>query len=547
MTGAQLIVQSLKKEKVDTLFAYPGGQVIDIFDVLYDETDINVIVPRHEQALGHAADGYARSTGKTGVCLVTSGPGATNLVTAIANASCDSVPMVCFTGQVSTSLLGKDAFQEADIVSCVKMFCKYCVTVKKREDLADIISNAFCIAQSGRPGVCLIDIPKDIQQAELDDEYMPKKPEINRKAPENQIKKAADAVSKAEKPLIIFGGGIKISGAQKQAAELVRISKIPFVTTIMGKGCVPTDAPLYLGNVGIHGNTAANKAINECDLLIGAGTRFNDRVTGKAQGFAPNAKLIHIDISDNMVSKNIPAQIPIICDAKAAIKELSRQIEPADYRKWTAYLLDLKDKHPIVQNNPGLTPKKIIEQINLMLDNSVIIADVGQNQMWTTQFIELDEGRQFFTSGGLGTMGYALPAAIGAKIGNPDKRVVCISGDGGIQMNIQELATAVYYRLNIIICVFNNQCLGNVRQWQEMFYDKRYSYTCFYENSDYSLSFCALAEKWGLTGIKVENKNEIKPAFEKALSITNGPVLIEFMINSDINILPIIPPGETVK
>lgn len=413
----------------------------------------------------HAADGYARSTGKVGVCLVTSGPGATNIVTGIATANYDSVPLVCFTGQVATNLIGNDAFQEVDIVGITRNICKYSVTVRDRRDLGRIIKEAFYIANTG--------------------------------VHTGQIKKAMDVLSKAKKPVFLIGGGVKISNAGKKLTELAEVTGIPVITTIMGKGIIPTTNPLYVGNIGMHGSYAANRAISECDVLFSIGTRFNDRITGKISEFAKNASIIHVDIDAVSISKNIDAQIPIVADAKNAIEIMLKCAVPLNIQSWVSEIEEWKKTHPINMNQyQGMTAEIIIKKINKMFKNSVVVTDVGQNQLWTTQYLELDKNRQMLTSGGFGTMGYGFPAAIGAKLGNPNKDVICISGDGGMQMNIQEMATAVTLELPLILCVLNNSCLGNVRQWQEMFYKKRYSSTCLRQrkscmqnckNDDYGL------------------------------------------------------------
>ena len=521
--GTELFVKALKEEGVDTLFGYPGGQAIDLFDALYEQDDIDVILPRHEQALIHAADAYARSTGKVGVCLVTSGPGATNLVTGIATANYDSVPLVCFTGQVPLNLLGNDAFQEVDIVGITRSICKYAVTVRNREELPKIIKKAFYIARTGRPGPVVIDLPKDIQQALGTDEY-PDTVSIRGYKPNEgvhmgQIKKAVDILSKAKKPLFLIGGGVNIAHAQKEMTQLAETTGVPVITTIMGKGAISTSHPLYMGNIGIHGSYAANHAVSECDVLFSIGTRFNDRITGKISEFAKNATIIHIDIDAASISKNIVVDIPIVADAKLAIEKLNENVKPVvNAEKWVEQVTEWKNKYPInMDRYEGLTPEKIIRKINERYTNSIVTTDVGQNQLWTTQYLELDENRQLLTSGGLGTMGYGLPATIGAKLGNPEKTVICISGDGGMQMNIQEMATAVALELPLVLCVFNNGYLGNVRQWQELFFNKRYSSTCLrYRRScernctkkdtccpKYTPDFVKLAESYDAYGIRV--------------------------------------------
>ncbi len=564
ITGAELFVKALKEEQVDTLFAYPGGQVIDLFNVLYGENDINIILPRHEQGLVHAADGYARSTGKVGVCLVTSGPGATNLVTGIATANYDSVPLICFTGQVPTGLIGNDAFQEVDIVGITRSICKYAVTVRKREDLAQIIKKAFYIAKTGRPGVVVIDLPKDIQRAYGSDEY-PEKIEISGYKPNNsvhneQLKKAIDLLNNAKRPVFLIGGGVNISRANKEMLNLVEITGAPVITTIMGKGVIPTTHDLYVGNIGIHGSYAANKAISKCDVLFSIGTRFNDRITGKTEEFASDAAIIHVDIDAAVISRNIAVDVPIVADAKIAISKLIEKVKPLDIKIWVEQMKEWKKQYPVTMKKDGITPEKIMQSINRIFDKVIIATDVGQNQLWATQFIDLDEKKRMLISGGLGTMGYGFPAGIGAKIGNPELDVVVISGDGGMQMNIQEMATAIVYELPITICILNNGYLGNVRQWQEMFFDKRYSSTCMrYRKScnvkcnapteccpEYTPNFIKLAESYGAKGIRVTDEKGIIVALETARKNRKAPTVIEFIIDREDNVMPIVPPGNAL-
>mgnify|MGYP004511590135 CR=1 FL=1 len=565
MKGTEIIVKALREEGVDTIFGYPGGQAVDIFDALYDADDIEVVLPRHEQALIHAADGYARSTGKVGVCLVTSGPGATNLVTGIATANYDSVPLVCITGQVPLGLMGNDAFQEVDIVGITNSICKYAVTVRTREELPRILKEAFYIARTGRPGPVVVDIPKDIQQAVGSDEY-PTEVNIRGYKPNDsvhvgQIKKAVGMLKKAKKPLFLVGGGVNISDANAQMKKLAEVTGAPVITTIMGKGAIPSSHELYLGNIGIHGSYAANHAVSECDVLFSIGTRFNDRITGKISEFAKNAKIIHIDIDSASISKNIVVDIPIVADAKMAIEKLLEYVSPLKIDKWVEQVLEWKKQYPInMDRYEGLTPEKIIKYINENFDRPIVTTDVGQNQLWATQYIELESNRQFLTSGGLGTMGYGFPAAIGAKIGNPDRPVIAISGDGGMQMNIQELATAVALELPLILIVLNNGYLGNVRQWQELFYHKRYSSTCLrYRKScerncankdkccpKYTPDFVKLAESYDAYGIRIMNEEEIPKAFEYALQHKDAPTIIECVIEREADVFPMVPTGKTL-
>ncbi len=564
ITGAQLFVKALNEENVDTLFAYPGGQIIDLLDELYNDNSINMILPRHEQGLAHAADGYARSSGKPGVCLVTSGPGATNLVTAIATANYDAVPLVCFTGQVVTSLIGKDAFQEADIVGMVKSVTKFAITVRNREELGTIIRKAFVIAQSGKPGSVLVDIPKDIQQQLGSEEYpidiqrrdtLPTLEQQNK-----QINKAIESLQSAKRPLLLAGGGVKISKAERELSKFVELTGIPVVTTIMGKGAIPSDSPLFYGNVGIHGSFGANIAVDKCDLLLSVGVRFNDRIAGSKENFAKHAKIIHIDIDPSTISRNILADIPILGDAKKVLSLLTENAKPLKLSAWIKDLDELKSAYPVKIANDKLNPQMIIEKLNTLFDDIIVATDVGQNQLWTTQFLKLNESRRLLTSGGFGTMGFGLPAAIGAKLANPKTPVVAIVGDGGFQMNVQELATAVINGLPIIICLLNNCWLGNVRQWQELYYGKRYQSTCLRRRATcptrcvtmqecpaYVPNFQKLADSYEVKYRRVTSKEEIDEAFAFAMQQTEYPTLLEFMIDEEENVYPIILPGKDLS
>lgn len=567
LKGTEALVKALKQADTEFIFAYPGGYAIDIFDALYDQDDIEVILPRHEQGLIHAADGYARSSGKVGVCLVTSGPGATNLVTGIATANYDSVPLVCITGQVPTHLIGNDAFQEVDIVGITRGICKYSVTVRKRCDLVRIIKEAFYIAQTGKPGPVLVDIPKDIQNELYEDNFDETvnirgyKP--NTSVHMGQIKRAYDMLKKSKKPLFLAGGGINISGANEEFTALINTLKVPVVTTIMGKGAIPTDNKYYIGNMGMHGAYASNIAISECDLLFSIGTRFNDRITGKINEFAPNAQIIHIDIESASISRNIKVDVPIVADAKQAVTAIAALAPSAcDTDEWLSFINEEKNKFPIMpEYKPGLNPVNIINTINRLYASPIVVTDVGQHQMWTSQYLDMSIGTKLLTSGGLGTMGYGFPAAIGAKIANPDKDVICISGDGGMQMNIQELATAVSLELPITICIFNNSYLGMVRQWQQLFYNKRYSSTCLKcrkscdkncldkdkECPPYTPDFVKLAESYDAKGIRVFEENEIEPALRWAAENKSGPTIIEFIIDTNELVLPMVPGGNALN
>ena len=564
ISGNKLLVNALREEGVDTIFGYPGACTIDISDELYKQDYTKVILPRQEVALVHEADAYARSTGKVGVCLVTSGPGATNLVTGLATAYYDSVPLVCFTGQVARHLIGNDAFQEVDIVGITRSITKYGVTVRRREDLGRIIKEAFYIARTGRPGPVLIDLPKDVM-AEMGSAEYPKDVNIRgykpiKHAHVGQLKKAIGMLNKAKKPLFIAGGGVIISRANEAFTELARKTNVPVVTTVMGRGAIPTNDPLYIGNLGMHGAYACNMAVSECDLLFSIGTRFNDRITGKLHSFAPNAQIVHIDIDTAAISKNVQVNVPIVADAKDAIEKMNEYVEKCATEKWLEQIERWKEEHPLkMRERDILTPQDVIETINRVFDEAIIVTDVGQHQMFTAQFAEITEKKRLLMSGGLGTMGYGLPGAIGAKIGNPDTPVISISGDGGMQMNIQELATAVLEELPIISCIFNNNNLGMVRQWQELFYGRRFSMTCLRSGAacrgkcgevpcpPYTPDFIKLAESYGAIGIRVTEKDQIEPAFREAMKSTNTPVIIEFSIDPEDLAYPMIKPGGTLQ
>lgn len=435
ISGNKLLVKALKEEGVDTIFGYPGACTIDISDELYKQDYTKVILPRQEVALVHEADAYARSTGKVGVCLVTSGPGATNLVTGLATAYYDSVPLVCFTGQVARHLIGNDAFQEVDIVGITRSITKYGVTVRNREDLGRIIKEAFYIARSGRPGPVLVDLPKDVM-GELGSNEYPQEVNIRGYKPNThvhigQLKRAIKMLGKAKKPLFLVGGGVNIARAGEVFTEIVDRTKVPVVTTVMGRGAIPTNHPLYIGNLGMHGAYASNMAVNECDLLFSIGTRFNDRITGKLHSFAPKAQIVHIDIDTAAISKNVQVDVPIVADAKEALEKMVEYVTACDTEEWIAKVESWKEEHPLVMKKKTImTPEDVIEAINRLFDEAIVITDVGQHQMFTAQFIELNEKKHLYMSGGLGTMGYGLPGAIGAKIGNPDTPVISISGDG---------------------------------------------------------------------------------------------------------------------
>lgn len=551
ISGAELVVQALVQEKVEVCFAYPGGQAIDLFDALYQRDEFRVVLPRHEQGLIHAADGYARSTDKVGVCLVTSGPGATNLITGIATAGYDAAPLVCITGQVATHLIGKDAFQEVDMVGLCRPIAKYAVTVKHREELGAILKKAFIIAQTGKPGVVVVDIPKDVQQA-LGSDLYPEEVTMRGYLPQleasvEEIQAAAALLNTAQHPVVLVGGGVHRGRAYKELLMLLEKSRIPVVTTIMGKGALPSDHELYIGNVGIHGSFAANQAIMKSDVLLAIGTRLSDRVTGKSSTFCPTTKLIHLDIDPAVIGKNVAAELGIVGDIKQILPQLTKQVVSKSYENWLQELQTQATAYPIRMPKEGVTPEKIIRKINELFSQGIVVTDVGQNQLWTTQFLQVSKRIYLLTSGGLGTMGFGFPAALGAKLGNPEKKVLVITGDGGFQMNLQELATVVMENIPVIICIFNNGCLGNVRQWQEMFYNERYSHTNLLpQDSSYVPDFIALAQSYGIEGIRVTEEQQIEEALNQGL-VKDKPLVIEFMIAREHNVLPIVPPGQSLK
>ena len=566
ITGKKLFVKALLEEGVDTVFAYPGGTVTDLFDELYLNGKIDLVLPRHEQALVHEAEGYARETGKTGVCLVTSGPGATNTVTAIADAFYDSIPLVVFTGQVPLNLIGNDAFQEVDIVGMTRGITKYSVTVRDRKDLGRTIKMAFHIAKTGKPGPVLIDLPKDIQTAtgpaEYPDHVEIRGYKINEGVHLGQLKKATKLLKVARRPLILAGGGVNIAGASELLEQVVNITHVPVVTTVMGKGAIPTDNPYYVGSSGMHGRYAANIAVSKCDVLFSIGTRFNDRITGDLNEFAPKAKIVHIDVDTASISRNVVVDVPVVSDANLALEKLLEWAESKDTEQWQKEIAEWDKKNPLeMRRDCGMTPQMVFEHVNRTFREAVYVTDVGQHQMWATQYLELDSWHQLITSGGLGTMGFGFPAAIGAKIGNRDKEVVCFTGDGGFQMNIQEMATAVVQEAPVIICLFNNYYLGMVRQMQQLFYGKRYEATCLRRRRTcpanckgpnascppYTPDFIALAKSYGAHGIRVEKEEDIQAALDEARTYTDAPTIIEFMISTDEIVLPMVKSGNPMS
>ncbi|MBU0693112.1 MAG: biosynthetic-type acetolactate synthase large subunit [Candidatus Omnitrophica bacterium] len=566
LKGAKILVESLMKEDVKHLFGYPGGSVIPFFDCLYDTPQIKFILPRHEQAAAHMADGYARSTGKVGVCIATSGPGATNLTTGIATAYMDSVPIVAITGQVKTDLIGNDAFQEADVTGITRSITKYNYLVKDVRDLAKTVKEAFYLAKSGRPGPVVIDLPVDVQLQEAEFNY-PKEVDIRSYQPTyfghpGQIKKALKLIYSSKRPVIIAGGGIIISGAHKELLKFAQNLNIPVTATLMGLGGFPSTHELALGMPGMHGTVCANMAIMESDLLISVGSRFDDRVTGKLDAFAPKAKILHIDIDPTSISKNIKVDVPIVGDAKNILGQLIGEINktppskvsggsiPMDKSKlpdlgaWQKQIKEWKKKNPLCyKKEPGsIKPQSVVEEIyNQTKGKAIIVTEVGQNQMWAAQFYKYDYPRCFLSSGGLGTMGYGFPAAIGAKVANPSKTVIDIAGDGSIQMNIQELATVAEHNIGVKVVILNNSYLGMVRQWQELFYNRRYSAT-YLKNPD----FVKVARGFGVKGIKVKKKTEVKKAVKEMLAY-KGPVLVDFLVEKEENVFPMVPAGEAIN
>lgn len=549
MKGGKVLLECLKKEGVNTIFGYPGGVLLPLFDEIYNEKEIKFYLVRHEQGAAHMADGYARSTGKVGVCLATSGPGATNLVTGIATAYMDSIPIVALTGQVATSHIGNDAFQEADITGITRPITKHNYLVKNVKDLPQIVRNAFHIASTGRPGPVLIDLPKDVLAGEVDSfvfaevnlpGYKPKY-EPNKL----QIKKAVELIEKAKKPIVYAGGGVITSNASEELIKFIEKIEVPITTTLLGIGCVPYNHPLYLGMLGMHGTKYANYAVQESDLIIAIGARFDDRVTGNVKTFAPHADIIHIDVDPSSISKIIKVDIPIVGDAKNVLRDLIEEVKPKRHGEWIQKVSDWKKQFPLTFScaGAGLKPQKIIETISALAgEDAIITTEVGQNQMWTAQYYKFIKPRKFLTSGGLGTMGYGFPAAIGAQVANPDKLVIDIAGDGSIQMNIQELATAVKYELPVKVAILNNGWLGMVRQWQELFFGKRYSHVGI-ENS---VDFVKLAEAYGAVGFQVTKEEEIEKTLKEAFSIKK-PVLMDFHICREENVWPMVPAGDSLE
>ncbi|MCL2485008.1 MAG: biosynthetic-type acetolactate synthase large subunit [Endomicrobia bacterium] len=566
MTGAQILIESLLKENVEVVFGLPGGQALPIFDAIYG-SKLNFVLTRHEQAASHMADGYARSTGKTGVCIVTSGPGATNTVTGLATAYMDSVPLIVFSGQVSTAVIGQDAFQEADTTGITRSVTKHNFLVKDVKDLAKTIKEAFYIASTGRPGPVLVDIPVDVQRGICEFAY-PEKVEIRSYKPNynghpGQIKKAAEIINKSERPVLYIGMGVIASNAEDEVLEISKKADIPVTNTLLAKGAYPNDSALSLNMLGMHGTYYANKAVQAADVIIAVGARFDDRCTGKVCDFAKKAKIIHIDIDPAAISKIVDTDIPVVGDAKTVLKEMSSLIKNKERKEWIEKIGEWKKEHPLSyeRNDDKLRPQYVIEKISELTKGEAIVAtEVGQHQMWSAQYYKAAKPRTFISSGGLGTMGFGYPAGIGAKFGNPDKEVIVIAGDGSFQMNMQEMAIAVLNEVNIKTVILNNQYLGMVRQWQQMFYGKRYSRTCLAKRKTcpsscntpdrdkcpvYVPDFVKWAESYGALGIRVTDKKDVEPAIKKMLE-AKCPVVLDVWVEIEENVFPMVPAGASL-
>jgi acetolactate synthase-1/2/3 large subunit len=558
MNGARILLECLKKEGVDTVFGYPGGTVINIYNELYSFKDINHILPRHEQAGTHAADGYARATGRVGVAIATSGPGATNTVTGIATAYMDSIPMVIITGQVPTALIGNDAFQEVDIIGITRSCTKHNFLVRDVKDLATIMKKAFYIARSGRPGPVLVDLPKDVQIAQTEFVY-PDTVEIRSYKPNleghpRQVEKAVAMLLESHRPVIYVGGGVILGNAADELTNLARKLSVPVTTTLMGLGSFPGNDPLSLGMLGMHGAYCANMAMTNSDLIIAVGARFDDRVTGKIATFAPSAKIIHIDVDPTSIKKNVRVDLPIVGDVKDVLERMIKLSDKQEEKTvelkaalapWHEDIAGWKSKHPLgyKQSSTVIKPQFVIQKLRELSDDDAIIAtDVGQHQMWTAQFFQFNKPRTLLSSGGLGTMGYGLPAAMGAQAAFPKRQVIAICGDGGVQMNIQELATLVQNRLPVKIVILNNNFLGMVRQWQELFFDKRYSQTCM----ELPIDFVKLADAYGAKGFSTSKPGEVEKVIKQAFK-EKGPVIMEFKIAREEKVLPMVPAGASLN
>ncbi|MCK9317771.1 MULTISPECIES: biosynthetic-type acetolactate synthase large subunit [unclassified Methanoculleus] len=547
-TGARTLIEALQREGVDTIFGYPGGVVLPIYDELYDSSVRHILV-RHEQAAAHAADGYARASGRVGVCLATSGPGACNLVTGIATAYMDSIPIVALTGQVPTALLGNDAFQESDITGITMPVTKHNYLVKDVADLDRVVQEAFYVARTGRPGPVLVDLPKDVTTSVAKSNPVPEAVSLRGYQPTyqghvRQIDKALDLITGAERPLIYAGGGVVLSGASAELLEFAETAAVPVTTTLMGLGAVPGDHPLNLGMLGMHGTQSANYAVTECDLLLAIGARFDDRVTGKIETFAPNATVIHIDIDPAEIGKNKKVDVPIVGDVKAVLQALLRRMQKrGDTANWVSRINAWKAQYPLrFRDDDHLRPQYVIRELSDVLKGEgIITSEVGQNQMWTALYYRFTKPRTWITSGGLGTMGYGFPAAIGAHYACPDVPVVDVAGDGSFQMNIQELGTVAQYDIPVKVVILNNMYLGMVRQWQELFYDRRYSYTELPP-----VDFVKIANAYGVDGIRVDAKDGVREAIETALA-TDGPFVLDFRVEREENVFPMVPAGAAIN
>ncbi len=546
LTGSEIVIECLKEQGVDTVFGYPGGCILNIYDELYKHSgEIRHILTSHEQGASHAADGYARATGKVGVCMATSGPGATNLVTGIATAYMDSVPIVAITANVGVSLLGKDSFQEIDIAGITMPITKHNFIVKDVEKLADTLRRAFQIAQTGRPGPVLVDIPKDVTANKAEYSYVKPKPVLRKTDTilEEDLERAAKLIKKAKKPFIFIGGGAVISGASEELTELAHKLDAPVTDSLMGKGAFLGTDDLYVGMLGMHGTKAANLGVTGCDLLITIGARFSDRVTGNAKKFAKHAKILQIDVDPAEINKNVLVDASVIGDVKEVLKQINSRLEQMEHTEWVSHIKELKEKFPLKYCSDGLTGPYIIEQLyQITKGDAIVVTEVGQHQMWAAQFYRYKRPRQLLTSGGLGTMGYGLGAALGAKSAYPDKTIVNVAGDGCFRMNMNEIATAVRYNIPVVQIVINNHVLGMVRQWQTLFYEKRYSNTVLKDGVD----FVKLAEAMGAEGIRVTKKEEVAPAIEKALSL-GKPVVIDCIIDCDDKVFPMVPAGAAIE
>ncbi len=554
-TGARVLVECLKEEGVEHIFGYPGGAVLPIYDEIYDEVSIEHILVRHEQGAAHAADGYARVKGKPGVCMATSGPGATNLVTGIATAYMDSSPVIAITGQVPTTMIGKDAFQEVDAVGVFMPITKHNYQIGKPEEIPEVVKEAFKIAITGRPGPVHIDVPKDVQEAEADIE-IPKTVEVEglnvvKRGHPVQVKRAAELLAEAERPVILAGGGCVISNATRELIELAELLGAPVATTLMGKGAFPEDHPLALGMAGMHGTKAANYALTECDVLLAVGCRFSDRTTGDPSGFAPGAKIIHIDIDPAEIGKNIPVDVPIVGDAKLVLRDLIKELKRRKYlrerKRWGKRIEELKAEVEMppehTESDQRISPRELVRALHEALRDRdyILTTDVGQNQMWMARYFPVEEPRRFISSGGLGTMGFGLPAALGAKVAAPEKTVVAVVGDGGFLMTAQELATAVDNDIEVKVFVMDNRLLGMVAQWQRLFYDERLSESKLDEKTD----IVKLTGSYGATGITVEEPSELESAVEEAFE-TPGTVVVDVFVDPK-EIIPMVPPGGELR